>query len=69
VEGNACLIICSSNGTVITPDLTLGATGRLPNVEGLGLKQVGLPPEGFIAVDERRGTGVPSIFAIGDVTG
>jgi len=58
-----------TNATVITPDLTLVATGRLPNVEGLGLKQVGLPAEGFIAVDERMRTAVPSIFAIGDVTG
>jgi len=58
-----------TNGTVITPDLTLVATGRLPNVEGLGLKQVGLPAEGFIPVDERMRTAVPSIFAIGDVTG
>jgi pyruvate/2-oxoglutarate dehydrogenase complex dihydrolipoamide dehydrogenase (E3) component len=58
-----------SNGTVIAPDLTLVATGRLPNVEGLGLKRVGLPAEGFIAVDERMGTAVGSIFAIGDVTG
>jgi glutathione reductase (NADPH) len=57
------------NGTVITPDLTLVATGRLPNVEGLGLERVGLPPQGFIPVDERMRTALPSVFAIGDVTG
>lgn len=58
-----------TNGTVITPDLTLVATGRLPNVEGLGLEKVGLPAEGYIAVDERMHTALPSVFAIGDVTG
>lgn len=58
-----------TNGTVITPDLTLVATGRLPNVEGLGLKQIGVPVEGFIPVNEGMRTAVPSVFAVGDVTG
>ena len=58
-----------TNGTVITPDLTLVATGRLPNVESLGLEKVGLPAQGYIPVDERMRTALPSVFAIGDVTG
>jgi pyruvate/2-oxoglutarate dehydrogenase complex dihydrolipoamide dehydrogenase (E3) component len=48
-----------TNGMVITPDMTLVATGRLPNVEGLGLKQVGLPAEGFIPVDHAGGFPFP----------
>jgi pyruvate/2-oxoglutarate dehydrogenase complex dihydrolipoamide dehydrogenase (E3) component len=58
-----------ANGLVITPDLTLVATGRTPNADGLGLEKVGLPATGYIPVDERMRTPVPSVFAIGDVTG
>lgn len=57
------------NGMVITPDLTLVATGRLPNVEGLGLEKLGLPAQGYIPVDECMRTPVQPMFAIGDVTG
>jgi dihydrolipoamide dehydrogenase len=58
-----------SNGTVITPDLTLVAVGRLPNVEQLNLGKVGLPTEGFLSVNAQMQTKVPSIFAIGDING
>jgi len=48
----------------------LYATGRVPNVEGLGLEQAGvaLDARGAIAVDAYSATSVPSIHAIGDVT-
>jgi dihydrolipoamide dehydrogenase len=58
-----------SNGTVVTPDLTLVAVGRLPNVEQLNLGKVGLPTEGFLSVNAQMQTKVPSIFAIGDING
>lgn len=47
------------------------ATGRLPNVEGLGLEAAGvtLTPKGEIEVDKFSQTSVPSIYAVGDVTG
>ncbi len=47
------------------------ATGRLPNVEGLGLENVGieLGTRGEIPVDEYSRTSCPSIFAVGDVNG
>ncbi|MEP7240902.1 MAG: FAD-dependent oxidoreductase, partial [Devosia sp.] len=47
------------------------ATGRLANTAGLGLEDVGvaLNPDGSIAVDAYSRTSVPSIFAVGDVTG
>lgn len=56
-------------GLVISPDLTLIATGRVPNVSGLNLDRIGLPAEDFIAVNEQMQTKVPSVFAIGDVNG
>ncbi|MBV8587870.1 MAG: NAD(P)/FAD-dependent oxidoreductase [Verrucomicrobia bacterium] len=57
------------NGTLIDPDLILVATGRTPNLEGLGLTSVGLPEQGPLAVDAQMRTAVPSIYAIGDVNG
>jgi dihydrolipoamide dehydrogenase len=58
-----------SNGTVVTPDLTLVAVGRTPNVERLNLGKVGLPTQGFLSVNGQMRTKVPSIFAIGDING
>ena len=54
----------------IEADAVLFATGRVPNVEGLGLAEVGvqLGEKGQIKVDENSRTSVPSIFAVGDVT-
>ena len=54
----------------IEADAVLFATGRVPNVEGLGLEEVGvaLGERDQIKVDENSQTNVPSIFAVGDVT-
>jgi glutathione reductase (NADPH) len=54
----------------IEADAVLFATGRIPNVEGLGLEDVGvaLGERGQVKVDESSRTNVPSIFAVGDVT-
>lgn len=52
-------------------DLVMYATGRRPNTEGLGLEPLGvaLGRQGQIVVDRFSQTGVPSIYAVGDVTG
>jgi len=54
----------------IEADALLFATGRVPNVEGLGLAEAGveLGERCEIKVDAHSRTRVPSIFAIGDVT-
>ena len=54
----------------IEADAVLFATGRVPNVEGLGLEEVGvdLGEKGQIKVDENSRTNIPCIFAVGDVT-
>src|SRR5664279_4214213 len=51
-------------------DLVMFATGRKPNVHGLGLEAVGvkLGETGGIAVDEYSKTSVNNIYAVGDVT-
>lgn len=46
------------------------ATGRIPNVLGLGLDQAGveLTPHMAVKVDDYSRSSVPSIYAVGDVT-
>ncbi len=57
------------DGRVFEADLVLYATGRSPNVAGLGLHEVGvaLTDRGAVAVDDRYRTNVDNIYAIGDV--
>ena len=58
------------DGSVLETDGVMLATGRAPNVAGLGLDRAGveLAASGAVVVDERYQTSVPSIHAIGDVT-
>lgn len=58
------------DGNLVVADAVLYATGRKPNVQGLGLEQVGVAQgaQGEVLVDEHYRTNVPSIFAVGDVT-
>lgn len=59
------------DGSTHTAQEVLWAIGRKPNVEQLNLEAAGvqLTPSGHIAVDEYQETGVPGIYALGDVTG
>jgi len=52
-------------------DAVLNATGRSPNVEGLGLDNIGVKTgkDGSIEVNEWSETSVPNVYAVGDVTG
>ena len=52
-------------------DKVLVAVGRRPNTFGSGFENIGLDIDerGFIKVDEKRGTNIPHIYAIGDITG
>jgi glutathione reductase (NADPH) len=54
----------------IEVDCVLFATGRVPNVEGLGLEEVGvtLDDKNAIKVDDYSKSSVDHIYAIGDVT-
>jgi len=58
------------DGAALRADAVLYATGRAPNVAGLGLDAVGVAqgPLGAIVVDEHFRTNVPSVYALGDVT-
>ena len=60
-----------TDGTQLTADAVLYATGRVPHLDGLGLENVNvdLTEFGTIAVDEHFRTSESSIFAVGDVIG
>lgn len=68
-------IVCGANGLVvrgselnIDTDWVLDATGRIPNVEDLGLEEVGVKfNEKGIEVDDHLRTSVSNIYASGDV--
>lgn len=57
------------SGDVLETDFPMFAIGRDPNVEGLGLQELGveLGQRGGIVVDENYSSSVPSIHAVGDV--
>ena len=52
-------------------DMILQAAGRSPNGRKIGAEKAGVAVDerGFIAVDSQMRTGVPHIFAIGDIVG
>ncbi len=60
-----------SDGVTAPYEQVMFATGRTPNVRGLGLETAGvkLHATGAIAVDAYSQTSCPSIYAVGDVTG
>jgi glutathione reductase (NADPH) len=59
-----------SDGNHVTADKVMFATGRVPNVAKIGLKEAGVTfaKNGGIAVDDYSRTSVPNIYAVGDVT-
>ena len=63
-------VVTSAGGDVEWFDEVMYATGRAPNVEELGLENVGVETtdRGVIKVDDYSRTNVPNIFAVGDVT-
>ncbi|WP_101048563.1 glutathione-disulfide reductase [Macromonas nakdongensis] len=58
------------DGNRLVVDAALYATGRVPNVAGLGLETVGVAQDaqGAIVVDRDYRSNVPSVYALGDVT-
>ncbi|HET9596504.1 MAG TPA: dihydrolipoyl dehydrogenase [Anaeromyxobacteraceae bacterium] len=56
---------------VVACDKVLVAVGFRPNSEGFGLDKAGVKvgPRGFVEVNERMQTNVPSIYCIGDLSG
>ncbi len=72
-KGGALVVKAEVGGAeqAIECDKILVAVGMRPSVEGLGLEAAGVKvgPKGFVDVDQQYRTSVPSIFAIGDLSG
>jgi glutathione reductase (NADPH) len=64
------LEVSLEQGGTVMVDAVLYATGRVPNVQGLGIEALGLSQsaDGAVVVNEQYQTNVPSIYAVGDVT-
>ncbi|WP_323843924.1 glutathione-disulfide reductase [Microbulbifer magnicolonia] len=65
------LLVRAEDGATLVVDTVLYATGRVANIEGLGLERLGvvLHRDGTVSVDDNFRTNVHSIYALGDVTG
>lgn len=65
-----CIYELNGQTSELIADRVLVAIGRRPNTEDLGLEQIGVQVDrGFVVVNDRMETTVPSIYAIGDITG
>jgi len=63
-------VLHRADGSTLTADAALKATGRHPNTAGMGLEACGvqLDARGAIAVDADSRSSAPGIWAVGDVT-
>ena len=63
------LSVALSNKIRLVANEVLCATGRKPNIENLGLEELGFNLEkGAVLVDEYQRTNISNVYAIGDVT-
>ena len=72
-DGDQIAVEVSSDGSAetITSDALLVATGRVPNTDLLDVARtrVEVDQDGYVKVDEYMQTGVPGIWALGDIVG
>jgi mycothione reductase len=64
------ILLTLSDGSVVEGDALLLATGRKPNTDTINAAASGLAvhPDGRLAVDAHGQTGVPGVWALGDVS-
>ncbi len=69
--GTSLVVSREGREETLTGERLLLATGRSPNIEGLGLAEAGVAQarNGYIQVDDRQRTTQTGIYAAGDVTG
>jgi glutathione reductase (NADPH) len=69
-EAGDDIVVSFSDGVDAPFGAVMFATGRSPNIHGLGLEALGVKTNHFnaIEVDAYSRTSVPSIYAVGDVT-
>jgi dihydrolipoamide dehydrogenase len=62
------VVVTLENGETIEAELLLVAVGRGPVTQGLGYEEAGVTVDrGFVITDERLATGVPGLYAVGDI--
>ena len=67
-EGCKVLVKTKKGEEVYEVDVVLSAVGVTPNIEGIGLEDLGVELEnGKVKVDEYYGTNVEGLYAIGDI--
>lgn len=71
VQAGQTVTVTLGDGTKLSVDRVLVATGRRPNTEGLGLDRIGVETtqRGFVPVDDMMQTSVRNTWCIGDVNG
>jgi len=71
IEGGEKYLVVDSNGMEkrVPFDEILCAVGRVANLEGYGLEELGIPAQRVVEVNEYLETIYPNIFACGDVAG
>ncbi|MCX5884460.1 MAG: dihydrolipoyl dehydrogenase [Proteobacteria bacterium] len=68
-EGERAKVLLSQ-GEEMEASRILLCTGRIPNIEGIGLEGIGVSTsKGWVSVNERMETNLPGIYAAGDITG
>ncbi|WP_394551914.1 dihydrolipoyl dehydrogenase [Agromyces sp. MMS24-JH15] len=62
------VVVTLENGETVEAELLLVAVGRGPATQGLGFEEQGVTVDrGFVITDERLRTGVPGLYAVGDI--
>jgi len=69
-QSDGLIKLTLDDGSELQAETVMFATGRVPNVRGLGLRDAGVEvlPGGMIPVNEYSRTNLENVFAVGDVT-
>lgn len=67
-QDDSQVTVTLEDGTIFTADYLLVAVGRGPATAGLGFEEAGVGLDrGFVTVDDQLRTGVPGVWAVGDI--
>lgn len=60
--------VTTENGKTVSGDILLVAVGRGPVTNNLGFEEIGVKLDrGYVLTDDRLSTGVPGVYAVGDI--
>lgn len=67
-QSDAGVEVTTEDGQTFEGDILLVSVGRGPVTDGLGFENIGVKIDrGFVITDDRLGTGVPGVYAVGDI--